>query len=283
MDIIKDMNFISIEVVIRIILIAITIIVLAVVSRKLLRTFFARASFIEARKVHTLEAMLNSFISYAAVTSFIFLVLSEWIEIVRILAGAGIIGIIIGFGAQSLIKDLFSGLFFLYEEQLHKGDFITINDNYHGTVEDIGLRFLKIREWSGKLLTIGNGEIHSIKNYNFEHMRVIEHITTNFSEDPRKIQRILEETCISLNEELGHFLKKDLKNDPIEPFQVYGMSSLNNDHRGYKYTVIGVVNDLAYWTALKETRYILAKAMYDHNIAMAEQRVRVESYSSEEE
>ncbi|WP_101846155.1 mechanosensitive ion channel family protein [Halobacillus sp. Marseille-P3879] len=260
-----------------ILLAAVTIIIVVFLLRKLLHTFFSKASFIEARKVNTMEAMLYSFINYAAVLSFIFIVLSEWIEIGRILAGAGVLGIIVGFGAQSLIKDFFSGLFLLYEKQLHKGDFITLNNDHHGIVEDIGLRFLKIREWSGKLLTISNGQINTIENYNFEHMRVIEHITTNFNEDPRKVVQVLEEACVRLNEELHEYLKKDLKGEIIEPFQVYGMSSLNDEHRGYQYTVIGLVHDLVYWTASKETRYILAEAMYDHKIAMAEQRVELNS------
>ncbi|MCP3029057.1 mechanosensitive ion channel family protein [Halobacillus sp. A5] len=270
----KFFSLLSNYFVLRIILAAVTIGIVVFLLRKLLRTFFSKASFIEARKIHTLEAMTYSLINYAAVLSFIFIILSEWIEIGRILAGAGVLGVIIGFGAQSLIKDFFSGLFLLYEKQLHKGDFITLNDKHHGIVEDIGLRFLKLREWSGKLLTISNGQIQTIENYNFEHMRVIEHVTTNFREDPRRVIQVLEEACERLNKELGEYLKKDLKGDTIEPFQVYGMSSLNDEHRGYQYTVIGLVHDLVYWTASKKTRYILAEAMYDHQIAMAEQRVQ---------
>ncbi|MFG6149803.1 mechanosensitive ion channel family protein [Halobacillus sp. B23F22_1] len=271
----KYANLLTSSPVLRILATAVTIFIMVFLLRKLLRTFFSKASFIEARKVNTLEAMMYSLINYAAVLSFIFILLSEWIEIGRILAGAGVLGLIIGFGAQSLIKDFFSGLFLLYEKQLHKGDFITLNDKFHGTVEDIGLRFLKIREWSGKLLTISNGQINTIENYNFEHMRVIEHVTTTFNEDPRKVVSVLEEACVRLNEELHEYLLKDLKGDVVEPFQMYGMSSLNHEHRGYQYTVTGLVQDLVYWTASKETRYIIAEAMYDHQIAMAEQRVQL--------
>ncbi|UOQ95754.1 mechanosensitive ion channel family protein [Halobacillus shinanisalinarum] len=269
---------------IRIIISAITLFIGVIIVRKIIRSFFSRTSFFEERKEKTLEAMINSIISYVALIGFIIVVLSEFgIDIGRILAGAGIIGIIIGFGAQSLIKDFFAGLFLLYEEQLHKGDYITLNNTHHGTVEDIGLRFIKIREWSGKLLTISNGQIHTIENYNFEYMRVIENVTTNFREDPRTVFNVLEEACERLNEELAIYLKRDLTRKTIEPFQVYGMSSLNENYHGYQYTVTGVVEDLVYWTASKETRRIIAETMYDHNIAMAEQRVQVQSYSSKEE
>ncbi|UOR13410.1 mechanosensitive ion channel family protein [Halobacillus amylolyticus] len=269
---------------ITIIVCAIILFIAVIIIRKVIRSFFSRTSFIEERKEQTLEAMINSIISYIALISFIIVVLSQLgVDIGRILAGAGIIGVIIGFGAQSLIKDFFAGLFLLYEEQLHKGDYITLNNMHHGTVEDIGLRFLKIREWSGKLLTISNGQIHTIENYNFEYMRVIENVTTNFREDPRTVFNALEKTCERLNEELAIYLKRDLTRKTIEPFQVYGMTSLNDHYHGYQYTITGVVEDLVYWTASKETRRIIAETMYDHNIAMAEQRVQVQSYTTKEE
>ncbi|MFQ3546181.1 mechanosensitive ion channel [Halobacillus rhizosphaerae] len=277
-------NFFQNNNIIRLFVTAILIFIVVIFLRKALRSFFEKTDFITERTEKTLESMINSMISYAAVISFIVIALAIFgINIGKILAGAGIIGIIIGFGAQSLIRDFFSGLFLLYEKQLHKGDFITLNNTFHGTVEDIGLRFLKIREWSGRLLTISNGQINTIENYNLDHMRVIESVTTSFKEDPKKIFSILEQACEQLNEELDGYLKKDLTDKPFEPFQVYGMSSLNDHYRGYQYTVTGLVEDLVYWTAAKETRRILAQAMYDHSIAMAEQRVEFQSYSSEEE
>lgn len=68
----------------------------------------------------------------------------------KILAGAGVAGIVIGFGAQSLIKDVLAGVFLIYERQPHKGDYVTVNNLFNGTVEEIGLRSPQIREWSGK-------------------------------------------------------------------------------------------------------------------------------------
>ncbi|MBA2176457.1 mechanosensitive ion channel family protein [Halobacillus locisalis] len=262
---------------------AVILFITVMVFRKVIHSFFKRTDFIEERKERTLESMFNSIISYSAIIIFIFLVVSLYADVNRLLAGAGVLGIILGFGAQNLIKDFFAGLFLLYEKQLHKGDFITLNNTFHGTVEDIGLRFLKLREWSGRLLTISNGQITSIENYNFEYMRVIEKVTTNFREDPRDVFNALEAACTRLNEEFSEYLKKDLKEDPIEAFQVYGMTSLNDQYRGYQYTITGVVHDLAYWTAAKETRRVIAETMFDHNIAMAEQRVEMNDYSSDEE
>ncbi|MCP8617915.1 mechanosensitive ion channel family protein [Salirhabdus salicampi] len=258
----------------------ITLIVVFAV-RKVVEQFFRRTSLIEERVEQTLEAMINSIVRYAATFGFIIFVLVRLfhIPIGQILAGAGIVGIVVGLGAQSLIRDFLSGLFLLYEKQLHKGDFITINNTFHGTVEDIGLRFLKIREWSGKLLTISNGQINTIQNYNFEFMRVIEKVTTSFYEDPDKVMHALQIACHKMNEQLDSYLRIDEEGNKVEPFQIYGMTSLNDGYRGYQYTVTGVVNDDGYWMAARKVRFIIAETMFEHNIKMAEQHIDVRSAS----
>ncbi|SDM70353.1 mechanosensitive ion channel family protein [Sediminibacillus halophilus] len=247
---------------------------LVVILRRIIHSFFKRTSFIEEKKEKTIESMLNSLIKYIATFGFIVYVLGLFgIHAGNILAGAGVLGIIVGFGAQSLVKDLLAGMFLLYERQLEKGDWVKVNDTYEGLVEEIGLRFLKVRQWSGKLTTIGNGQIRTIENYNMEEMRVIENVSVSFYEDPKKIFALLEDTVERLNTELDAYLKKDLTGNPIEPFQLYGMSSLNDQFHGYQYTVTGLCNDLLYFTAAKETRRILAETMYENGIMMAEQQI----------
>ncbi|WP_053217200.1 mechanosensitive ion channel family protein [Virgibacillus senegalensis] len=253
---------------------AILTFLLVVILRRIIHSFFKRTNFMEEKKEKTIESMLNSLIKYIATFGFIVYVLGQFgINAGNILAGAGVIGIIVGFGAQSLVRDLLAGMFLLYEKQLEKGDWVKVNNTYEGLVEEIGLRFLKVRQWSGKLTTIGNGQIHTIENYNMDEMRVVEHVSISFYEDPKKIFAILEDTVERLNTELGTYLKKDLTGNPIEPFQLYGMSSLNDHFHGYQYTVTGLCNDLLYFTAAKETRRILAETMYEHGITMAEQQI----------
>jgi len=133
------------------------------IIKRSVRSFFQKTSFIEERKEKTLESMITSTINYTATIGIIIYALNVFfdLEVGSVLAGAGVLGIILGFGAQSIIKDLLAGVFFLYEKQLHKGDFIAINDKFFGTVEDIGLRFLKLREWSGKQIQLKNRFSHS--------------------------------------------------------------------------------------------------------------------------
>lgn len=261
-----------------IVIVAIILVTSVFIINKLVKKFFQHSSFIEERKEKTIESMIRSLTRYMATIGFILFIISQFVDnFGSILAGAGVAGIIIGFGAQSLIRDILAGLFLIYEKQLHQGDFITINNTFNGTVEEIGLRSLKIREWSGKLLTISNGEIKQIQNYNIDRMRVIERVVVSYREDPDHVWSILEKACEKMNEEIHHFLKKDSTNELIEPFQLFGLTSINANFRGYEYTVIGLVDDQYYWTASKETRRILAKVLYDESITLAEERLLIET------
>ncbi|WP_243291619.1 mechanosensitive ion channel domain-containing protein [Bacillus sp. FJAT-47783] len=259
---------------IEITLAGIILIVVVQLVNKFVHNFFKKTDFIEERKEKTIESLIRSITKYVATIGFIFYFLSKFVEdLGSILAGAGIAGIVIGFGAQSLIRDILAGIFLIYEKQLHQGDFITINNTFNGTVEEIGLRSLKIREWNGKVLTISNGEIKQIQNYNIEKMRVIERAVVSFNENPDLVFSVLEKACQTLNEQLSHQLKKDSSGAIIEPFQIYGMTSLNAHFHGYEYTITGLVDDSFYFDAAKQTRKIVAQTLYDHHIKMAEERL----------
>ncbi len=250
----------------------ITIFVVLILNQ-VIHQFFLRTNFLEERKEKTLESMIRSLIRYTATFGLMLYGISLIVEdFAKILAGAGIVGIIVGLGAQSLIRDILSGVFLIYEKQLHKGDFVTVNNTFNGTVEDIGLRFLKVREWSGKLLTISNGEIKQIQNYNIDRMRVIERIVVSYRENPELVFSILEEVCEQLNNNYKFCLKKDETDCYIEPFQVYGMTSLQGNFRGYEYTITALVDDLYYWDASKDARRKIAQIIYDRGILPAEER-----------
>jgi moderate conductance mechanosensitive channel len=241
------------------------------IINKLVHDFFKRTHFIEERKEQTIESMIRSLTKYTATLTFIFFAISQYVNhFGRVLAGAGVVGVIVGFGAQSLIKDILSGIFLIYEKQLHKGDFITINNTFNGTVEEIGLRFIKLREWSGKLLTISNGEIKQIHNYNINQMRVIERVVISYRENPEKVIEVLELACKKINEVNKPCMKLDATECIVEPFKVYGMTTLNASFRGIEYTITGLVDDAFYWDAAKQARKIIAQTLYDHEIKLAE-------------
>jgi moderate conductance mechanosensitive channel len=246
------------------------------IINRLVHNFFQRTHFIEERKEQTIESMIRSVTRYTVTISLIFFAISQYVtNFGRVLAGAGIAGIILGIGAQSLIKDILSGIFLIYEKQLHKGDFVMINNTFTGTVEDLGLRYVKVRDWSGRLLTMSNGEIKQIHNYNIYRMRVIERVVVSYRENPEKVFKVLNHACKEINSEYKHCLKLDENNCPIEPFQVYGMTSINQSFRGIEYTITGLVKDVDYWDAGKEARKIIAQTLYDNEIKLAEDTLMI--------
>jgi small conductance mechanosensitive channel len=89
-----------------------------------------------------------------------------------ILAGAGILGLAVGLGAQTLVTDLVSGFFILFENQFLVGDFVQINDA-HGVVEEVAMRTTQIRDANGKVYIIPNGQIKSVISYSKGHVNAV--------------------------------------------------------------------------------------------------------------
>ncbi|MGG3641193.1 mechanosensitive ion channel family protein [Bacillus gobiensis] len=246
------------------------------IINKLVHKFFVRTDFIAERNEKTIESLIRSVTRYTATFGFVLYVISLFIDdFGKILAGAGIAGIVIGFGAQSLIKDILAGIFLIYERQLHQGDVVTVNNTFTGAVEELGLRSLKIREWSGKLLTISNGEVRQIQNYNIQFMRITERVVISFKENPERVYQILEDLCEELNEELKASLKNDHLGQPTEPFQVHGITSMNSLNRGIEFTIKGVVKDDDYFESSLFARRKLAQKLYENDVQMLEEAVRI--------
>jgi len=121
----------------------------------------------DPEQVKRLETLGRSFRHIAAVVITLIagmLVLSELgISIAPILASAGVIGIAVGFGAQSLIKDYFTGFFLLVENQLRQGDVVEVAGK-GGMVEEITLRYIRLRDFEGTVHYIPNGQVNSVTN-----------------------------------------------------------------------------------------------------------------------
>jgi len=111
-----------------------------------------------------------------------------------VMTAAGIGGLAIGFGAQSLIKDVISGFFIIMENQFAVGDLITI-DNFSGTVEGMELRVTKLRNFNGDLYIIPNGDIKKITNHVRGDKAVLVDIPVAYSSDLDAALNILEKVC----------------------------------------------------------------------------------------
>lgn len=104
------------------------------------------------------------------------------IDILPVLAGAGVVAFAVGFGAQELIKDVIGGFFLILEKTFSIGDTITIGSNT-GVVEDIGLRRTKIKNWKGEIITINNGDIKTVINLSINPSIAVVRFKIDFRKD----------------------------------------------------------------------------------------------------
>lgn len=215
----------------------ILLLVLLFISLKLLRFFINRLSrllirraqhdenvdTVEAEKrIKTLMGILLGIGRVAIWTTAIFIILKEvGIDVKPILAGAGIVGLAVGFGAQELVRDFITGFFILLENQVRTGDVAVINGT-GGLVERIELRTIKLRDFSGVVHIFQNGKINSISNMTKEWSAMVFDIGIAYKEDPDK--------AIVTMQEIGN----EMINDPVfgprilEPIEVVGVDKLGD-------------------------------------------------------
>jgi small conductance mechanosensitive channel len=154
-----------------------------------------RHGFFENRRAKTLKVLLKSILTY-----FIFFMAGIMILQIfnvntnAILTSAGILGLAVGFGAQNLVKDIISGFFIIFEDQFTVGDYVDVGGSI-GTVEGIGLRTSKIRNWTGQLHIIPNGEITKVTNYNRGNMYAVIIIGIAYEEDIDRAIGVLNQEC----------------------------------------------------------------------------------------
>lgn len=145
------------------------------------------------RKKQTLSTVATSFIKYSVWFVIICTVLSILgINISSLIALAGVGSIVVGLGAQSIVQDIITGMFILFEDQFGIGDIITV-DRYTGTVENIGLRSTKIRNINGDLHIIPNGTIKIITNMSKEFNRATVNVGISYDENVDKVIEIVED------------------------------------------------------------------------------------------
>jgi len=144
------------------------------------------------KRSNTLGNVLTTTIGIIIATVAIFMVLSEiGINITPLLAGAGVAGLAIGFGAQSLIRDVLAGFFIIVEDQYDVGDVIKLNNNVAGGVEGLNLRRTMIRDLDGVLHMVPNGEIKMASNLTKKWSRAHLNISVAYKEDLDRVMAVL--------------------------------------------------------------------------------------------
>lgn len=143
------------------------------------------------------------------------------IDITPLLAGAGILGLAIGFGAQKLVADVVSGIFFLVDDAFRVGEYVEV-DGTMGTVEKISIRSMQLRHHLGLVHTLPYGEIPKITNFSRDWVIMKLKFTVPFDVDPEKVRKIFKK--------IGQQLWEDerFKGDFLEPFKSQGVSGIDD-------------------------------------------------------
>ena len=206
----------------------------------------------------TLSAIIASTLGIILVAVALFMILSELgIDIGPLLAGAGVIGIAVGFGAQSLIKDLLGGMFILIEDQYNKGDVVKIA-GIAGLVEEVNLRRTVLRDLEGIVHSIPNGQITTVSNYTRDWARVKLDISVGYGEDMDHVFKVINRVGKELAED-KYF--KDLIKTPPQVLRVQKFGDSGIDIR-----VLGDVKPMKQWEVTGELRKRLKKAFDDEGI-----------------
>jgi small conductance mechanosensitive channel len=213
----------------------------------------------ELARIETLARVFRNAAAVVIVLVAGMLVLGELgISVAPILATAGVAGIAIGFGAQSLIKDYFNGFFLLLDDQLRQGDVVRIAD-HGGLVEEVTLRFVRLRDFDGHVHYVPNGEIKVVTNRTRGFARAVIEVGIAYREDPDEAFAVMREVAEAMRAEpdWGHCI--------AEPLEVIGVENWA-DSAVILRARLKVVPPLEQWSVRREFLKRLKRAFDERGI-----------------
>lgn len=206
----------------------------------------------KTKRITTLTELLKSSLQIALYIIFTLIILGELgFNIGPLLAGAGILGIAVGFGSQELVRDVISGFFIILENQIRVGDVVNIN-GIGGVVEAIEVRTIKLRDFSQVVHVIQNGKVNELSNMTKGWSAMVFDIGVAYKEDPEQVIEIINEVGTKLQME-KLFIKKI-----IEPIEIFGLDRFGESGIVIKARIKTLPGDQ--WAVGREFRKRLKKA-----------------------
>jgi small conductance mechanosensitive channel len=207
------------------------------------------------QRAATMSGVLKSIVTFIVVAVVGTMVLSELgVDIAPIIASAGIIGIALGFGAQSLVKDFLAGIFIFIEDQYGVGDVVDLGEAI-GTVEVVTLRMTRLRDINGTVWYVPNGEIVRVGNQSQNWARAVIDVGVGYGEDLARVQQVLREISHDMWED------EDYRGIIIEEPEVTGVEMLAADSVTIR--VMVKTAPLEQWAVARALRQRI-KARFDH-------------------
>ncbi|KIC12582.1 mechanosensitive ion channel protein MscS [Leisingera sp. ANG-M1] len=174
-----------------------------------------------ASRLATLLPLFRGAILAVVLVSIVLIVLLELgINVSPLFAGAGVVGLAVGFGSQTLVRDIFSGAFFLVDDAFRKGEYIDIGD-VKGTVEKISVRSFQLRHHLGALHTIPFGEIKVLTNYSRDWVMMKLPLRVTYDTDVEKVRKLIKKLGQRLMDDpvVGHTFIQPLKSQGVIEMQ----------------------------------------------------------------
>jgi moderate conductance mechanosensitive channel len=222
------------------------------------------------RREATLIKLLENVLTYVVYFIVIIMILETIdIEIRALLAGAGILGLAVGFGAQNLVRDVITGFFIIFEDQFSVGDYVRIG-NFEGVVEEIGLRTTKIKSFTGELNILPNGSIIEVTNFSVHNSVAIVDISIAYEGDIVRAEQVLEELLVELPNKYE---------DMIKPPELLGVQSLGASEVVLR--VVSEVQPMRHFHISRMLRKEIKSRLDEHGIEIPFPRLVMYSRSEE--
>ena len=211
-------------------------------------------------RTETMGAVFNSIATFLVWgIAFVLIVGAFGINLTPLVAGAGIIGVALGFGAQNMVKDFLAGLFVILEDQYGIGDVVDLRDSMgdpgvSGTVEAISLRATRLRDIEGSVWHVPNGEIRTAGNKSQQWARSLLDVAVAYGTDINHATRVLKTTADEL------WRDEEFADDIIEEPEVWGLERFDADSLALRMVI--KVKPARQWAVNRELRARI-KAAFD--------------------
>lgn len=200
--------------------------------------------FLDETRSRTLRPLVESLVRYVVYFIALVMVLREaGVDAAALLASAGVVGLAVGFGAQHVIRDIISGFFILAEGLIRVGDVITVGE-HTGLVEQISVRTLQLRKFSGELWSIRNGELNVFGNLNRDFSRAIVDVAVAYEADLRRAMTVVQQ--------VGQAWAAEHQEITLGAPEVQGVIRLGES--GIDIRLVVTVQPMAHWAAERELR-----------------------------
>ena len=210
------------------------------------------------KRARTLGTTIRRFFSILIWTAATLMVLRELgVDITPLLTGAGIIGLAVGFGAQTLVKDIISGLFLIAEDQVRLGDVVEIN-GIGGAVEEINLRTIVLRDMEGMVHTISNGEIRVLANRSKDFSYYVIDLGVGYDDDTDRIVAVVRQVAVELMQDPRYAAFV------LEPLEVLGVDAFKPSEVTLRFRIKTV--PLKQWEVGRELRRRIKRAFDEQGI-----------------